>query len=892
MIEEGYEIFEWLEIDQDFCDKEYSVTCEASLAIGGTECFNTRGPCQDPANYDPVVPLTLRFCKSQSFLPDDFYYIPTLQQVTIGAGSINPIGVGANSSALGTRGGLSATLKDGPHTDKFVDPYLANRMSRDAGYIATERGTFWTKWRARNPYYVGREIRHCIGRVVGGVVTEVVKRTYFITEINGPNQAGDVTISARDLLSMVANEKAKAPFASNGKLLNDVDDSELVWTLDPVGIGDEEYPASGVVRKGSELCTFTRVGDVLTVVRARFNTTPEGSEAGAVVQLCLQYDSVEPMTPFLDFLNVYAGVPMTYLNTAQWLQEQTDYMPRRYSALITEPTGILDLINEMSYQMYFYPVWDDRNAQLKVRAIRPAQGDPIYELDDFANFNADSVSFRDLVDQQITQAWIFFGIINPAGNVNDQKNYAVREIIATDEGSEHKGRVEKIKQLFCRWISATNGAAAIDLGNKIVARYRRAPRQVTFSLSRKDSVLWLGDFARATHPNSVDVLGAQLPVNIQIMSAQEARAGHVFQYVGQEFAFEQPVDPNQRLIIINTDQENLNLRTLHDSMYAAPVGTETINVYIRSSVRIGGRGAADLELYAGESTYIERRSDGANFNQVLARQLYPVMRRDAVARTFVPRGTIQPFIADGITPNYEQQSDMWIVPCSVAFDTGLWPVGVVINIIQEAGSYVVGEQGYSSVHSELFKQPPFFSHQAQGDCILHASDGGHGLRIRHPVNWTNNGTIGGGGAGGFPGYCSAKQTTLATWYHFGTYPSASGAGFALQGALPTLLGREGVEMPQRTASGGAVDAAGSGSIVDRKMAAPNVRALRLTAGQAGGLAQPSGLPSVVDLGGNPFQPITFYPASYVGGLAGNAIIEGASLITWVLKGDVRGAEVA
>lgn len=563
-------------------------------------------------------------------------------------------------------------------------------------------------------------------------------------------------------------------------------------------------------------------------------------------------------------------------------------MPRLYSAVITEPTGILDLISEMAAQMYFYTVWDERSSKLKVRAIRPAIDETVHELDDFANLLVDSIQLRDLPEQLITQVWVYYGIINPAASSTDPKNYAVREIFMTDEGSSNKHGADKIKQIFCRWIIATNGAAAIDLGEKMIARYGAAPRQATFSLSEKNSSIWLGDFVRLNHRLSVDMTGAPLPLNMQIMSAQQSRAGVLFNYVCQEFVYEKPVYPNQRLIIINTDQENLNLRTLHDSMYAAPVGAETINVYIRSGVRIGGRGAADMELYAGESMYIERRADGANFNQVLARQLYPVMRRDATGRTFVPRGTVSPIFA----PRYEQQSDMWIVPCSVAFDTGLWPVGVVINIIQEAGSYVVGEQGFSSIHAELFKPPGFAP--AEGGCILHASDGGHALRIRHPVNWTNNGTIGGGGGGGLPALCNVKimNPFFGASYHFSTYPSASGAGFALHGALPTLLGREGVETPRRDASGGSASSAGSGAIVDRKLAYPNARALRLTAGQAGGLAQSSGFPSTEDLGGNPSHAIVTYLTDYEGGLAGNAIIEGASLITWINKGDVRGAEVA
>ena len=156
MIDETLEPFEWVEIDPAYCNKEYAVTCSASLATGGTECYNTRSSCQDSASFG-LAKLRLRFCKSQALLPQDGnYYIPSLVSVSVNGGSINPIGANSSSTALGTRGGISVQFQDHPHTDKLVDPYINNRMSRDANYSASERGTFWTKWRASNQNYFGR----------------------------------------------------------------------------------------------------------------------------------------------------------------------------------------------------------------------------------------------------------------------------------------------------------------------------------------------------------------------------------------------------------------------------------------------------------------------------------------------------------------------------------------------------------------------------------------------------------------------------------------------------------------------------------------------------------------------------------------------------------------
>lgn len=876
------EPFEWVEIDQDFCTHSYSAApCTATLDTGGTECFNTRKSCQDPANYDRGT-LTLRFCKSQAFLPDDGYYLPSLVSVSLSAGSINPVGAGGNSSALGTRGGISVEFADHPHTDKFVDPYRANRVSRDAGYIATERGTFWTKWRARNQYYVGRQIRHCTGFIRNGVVTDVVTRTYFITGFDGPDASGGVVIQGKDLLSQLTNEKVKAPFASKGKLLSDISESATSWTLDPVGIG-AEYPASGLVRVGSELCTFTRSGDVLTVVRARHTTTAASANAGTVVQLCLVYSAQAPMAILEDLLVNYAGIPSAYLDLAQWAQEQTDYMPRLYSAIITEPTGILDLISEMAGQMYFYTVWDERSSKLKVRAIRPAIDDTVHELDDFANLLVDSIQLRDLPEQLITQAWVYYGIINPAGSATDSKNYAAREILLTDEGAPDKHGADKIKQIFCRWID--EGGAAIELGEKMIARYGAAPRQATFSLAAKNADLWLGDFVRLNHRLSVDMTGAPLPINMQVMSAQQARAGVLFNYVCQEFVYEKQVDTTQKLLVISFDQNNLNLRDYYDSKIGVPpVSGDTITFTIRAGVVIGGRGAEDIEAYAG--TIASRRMNWVTVNKTLT----PVMNQDISARVYRARGA-----ASGVG-SFVMASDMWEVPCSVAFDTGLWPAGVTLRVVQEAGSSVLGEGGYASMHGG-------YVGSTAGLSI--ASDGGHALRIRHPVEWTNFGTIAGGGASGGAGVAIWSQSDrFTTYYFFELLPSGGGAGrystnepgvdeWSYSGGS---LGPVSMVV-RRQASEGSDIAGGSGAEADitvRYIPAgtftEHINTVRSTAGQGGAIAAGSGSSSLADVDSGGGR--THYPVTKARGRAGNAIIEGASLITWINKGDVRGAEVA
>src|SRR5690625_2769645 len=142
-----------VELDQDRCTRVYGVApCQAALGVTGErKCFNALAGCQDPANYNKGT-LTLRFTDARSTIPrDGTVYIPSLLSVQSRPMRIEP------SKGLGTRASVKIVLQDHPSDDHQVDPYVGERP-----YDPMTRGTFWTKWLARNPYYQNRPIQ--IGR--------------------------------------------------------------------------------------------------------------------------------------------------------------------------------------------------------------------------------------------------------------------------------------------------------------------------------------------------------------------------------------------------------------------------------------------------------------------------------------------------------------------------------------------------------------------------------------------------------------------------------------------------------------------------------------------------------------------------------------------------------
>jgi len=604
-IDDAREVMEWVEFDQDFCTRTFGTSpCTATLAMGGgQECFNTRQTCIDPANYNRGT-LTLKLYQPQSYKPLGANWLAMLRGISVSQSSINPIGADSSRSALGTRGGLTVTIQDMPDSDRVTDPYLANRISRIPTYDPEHLATFWTKWRARNPYYIGREMRYCTGLIEGGQLVDVEMRRFFITALSGPNADGKVQITARDIFSVYADKNIQIPPASKGKLLADFGTAATTFTLDPVGIG-AEYDASGWMCIGSEIFAFTRSGDVVTRGAQYGESVKADHQAGDSVQQCLNIVAKNPAQIMTTVVKDIGGIDAAYLDETQWAAEQVSYMPRVYSRMIAKPEGLETCLNSMSMSMYFYPMWNDRTGKIQMRAVRPADGDTIYQVDDFAVVEADSGQVSDAVDQLATQVHVYYGQRDPLKG-DEKENYAAREIFFTDEGSPDKNRTETIKTIFAKWIPRLSTVHAIDIGEKMTDRYSKIPRKFEFSApARAIGDMWVGDFVSGNIWANVDAFGTRLPLALQVMSATVSRARDLLKFSAQEFAFDRPIRINEKSLIIGVDTRNYNVYEEFVLVYGvAPAPTDKITLIIRAGVVVGSSSTSS------PSMTVDSRMDG------------------------------------------------------------------------------------------------------------------------------------------------------------------------------------------------------------------------------------------------------------------------------------------
>ena len=870
------ETFEWIEIEQAQCALDYSNNpCEAVLGTtGANKCFNTRETCQDPDNYDQSNTLTLRFCRNQGRIPGDAYYFPYLQSAKVSPARINAGGANRNSTALGTRASLSITLSDHPHTDRIVDPYQSER-----DYIASDLGTFWTKWKARNPYYIHSVIRHKSGYfdADGNIdVGTLITRTFFVADISGPTNANTVSITAKDVLSLAADEKAKAPQASKGKLFAAIDAVVTTATLTPLGIGNAEYPASGKIRINKEVMSFTRVSDVLTITRAQNNTTSAAHDTSDSVQLCLEYSSVLPADILEDLLTNYANIDPSYLDLAQWAAEAAFYLPRLYSTIITEPTGVTRLISEMCEQMYFTTFWDERESLLKMRALRPAQDETITSLNDDLHLLEDTVQWTDSTNDLITKVFVYYAQKDPTESQDDTSNYAAIDVIADlDAESDDKYGIEKIKVIKSRWMTATDGAAAIELGEKILERYNKVPKVCAFSVDAKDRDVWLADFVTIQNRNVVDFIGNTIPVPLQIISAQESQSGTTYSYSAIEYignAIE--ARPDEFTIDISADITNANLRDIFDSAYAVtPISGDKIRFTVRSGATIGGQ----VEVVPFFAADVITRTLGTTTDTVLGSYNAPYMQRQVITvnQSYVA-GDEYDDPSTGTPTGEYCLADLEERPVTIAVDTGLWPAGVELFLDVEAGGQILGEAGNGG-YCALTEVNPITTVIKN---YVRAGDGGHALEINHPITINNLGIIGGGGGGGeMSGFSSGNRIIV---------PGAGGAGYDNGFQMLTIDNYSGTiagsVLINQLAGLGDKENAGFRGLFKYGLSGNNTE---WSSGSGGNLAAVGATSSVFNTGLGDISP------NYnQNGRAGFAVASGANDITWIQKGDIRGAEFA
>lgn len=570
----------FIELDMDFCALRSGIGACTATETGDDKCYNTYSTCNDPANFDKTI-KTYRFCERNASIPVGINAIPLIKSVSFASQEITP------GKGLGVRGSVRVNFIDAPWPDTEIDPYWQERT-----YDTTNSGTFWGKFKARNPYYENRVLR-----VRRGYLTAVfdwsnfVDSVYVIDRLDGISKNDDVTVVAKDILKLADDKKALFPKPSNGRLSADISDTDTSFTLVPSGVG-AEYKTSGKLAISGEVVVYLRSGDTFTVTRGASNTTAEAHSADDTAQEVGIFDDEKIQDVIYELLTTYSGISTDYIDKDAWDDESTAYLAGVWNAEITEPTGINTLIGELTEQGLCRVWWDELEQQIPFRAVKPLP-DGLPVLTDESHFLSKTIDVKTDTTQRIATALIYFAQKKPTEKIDDLKNYELR--VATpdlDAISALQYGTNPFKKIYSRWFKKTSLGRVNALADSLIKTYRDAPRVIEFNLVPALQ-LKVGDLFIAETRKIQRVSGAIESVPFEVVYAQPTDNDDI-KYKAQEVSVNIPISNRYDIPIL--DDVDVNLYDYFVNEFGVPDQGITVNFEILEDVFITASSTSEYAI--------------------------------------------------------------------------------------------------------------------------------------------------------------------------------------------------------------------------------------------------------------------------------------------------------
>jgi len=532
------ETLQIVEIDIDSCSLSYGAgDCPAVLGVDSADkCYNTFATCPTSATQDAFVNTdkTLTFSKNQRTGIYGQIVWPALQSVSTNPTEITLGAVDDRLGSLGKRERVTVSFRDFKWGDQITDPYVTERAHD------TSQGTYFGKLRARFPYYYGRSLRVKNG-YVGDDIASMNTLHYIITEWVGPDADGNVQITAQDPLKLADEDLSQCPTPSNGRLDDDIDDIATTLTLTPATVGDE-YDASGKASIGSEIVSFTRSGDVVTLTGRGLDGT-EASSHGAddTFQQAYVVDGAKVYDVARELLRDFAGVDTAFIPYADWVTELDTWLASTVlTRTIPKPIGVAKLLGEIAqFGIIFW--WDKIAQEIKLKANRPVGlTETITPISDESNILEKTITSEDLHDQRLSQVWFYHGVIDYSKSTTNSENYK-NLYVAADLQAESANEYDqtRIKEIYQPWLGNDGiRSVASAVSQRLKNRYRDTPQRISFHADIKDrAALEVAELIEATTRVVQDVTGASSPTQMQVTKTQEIDPGHIVEVTAETYQF-------------------------------------------------------------------------------------------------------------------------------------------------------------------------------------------------------------------------------------------------------------------------------------------------------------------------------------------------------------------
>lgn len=360
----------------------------------------------------------------------------------------------------------------------------------------------------------------------------------------------------------------------------------------------DEARVSNVARWVSNFFTYgiaydSSDPDVFTVTRARYNTTAIAHKAEDLVQQCLIYTGEDPADIMYDLAVWYAGIPREFVSLPDWTAESAAYLGRVYTTCIAQPVGTKTLLQELVQQTASAMWWDEINQSLRWQVLRTISTDANTYTDDVLMEH--TLTSSEQPDTRVSQCYVFYGQRNPLEPLENETNYRSAQLqVAAQEQSDYGSAV--IKKIYSRWIPQFGATIAERITDIVLGRYKNPPRKFAFEVFRRTDGQRpsLGGGYNLESIMLQDDEGAADTVPIQVTRLYPKNEKFVVEAQEAIFESDAVIDLNDRVITIDANTYDFNLRTVHDTLYPEITDATgiTLTVQINSGVSVGSTNTA------------------------------------------------------------------------------------------------------------------------------------------------------------------------------------------------------------------------------------------------------------------------------------------------------------
>tara|TARA_R110000803_G_scaffold26670_6_gene62880 strand:- start:248 stop:3268 length:3021 start_codon:yes stop_codon:yes gene_type:complete len=553
---------QYVRLSLDFCDNAFgsnTFPSECTADAAAQPCFNTRETCQALQAYRLDSSGKRQYVFSQE-MGDRLTGVEKYSHSALISVSSAPTEI-VPTKGISLRSNVTIKLRDFMSTDTDTDDYAASRS-----YITTDQGSYFEKFLARNPHYVGRTVEVFDGYVAydGSIQAQDGKKKYIIDSMFLDNDV--LTIKCKDPMTLADELKAKVPVPSPFNLKSSLAHGTVNGVQLKIDGVDAtaaqvhaEYGLSGYVRIEKEILAYTRAEtddhlDFHNNGRESWGSHEllegETYEADEQVQKCVVFGtedgSGDPVTindVGFELLVNQAGIPAEACNNEaggiySWVDEKTDWLSSfRIDAILSEPKDINKQLSQLGSMVGVNFFYDDLTAKIIMKAEAPELDISGITLLTDDHIIEDSYKLIQSDKDRVSRVYYYYNIRDHTEDRDKPKNYKnlYVNIDADSEGVLEYG-IQSNKVIY-GW-GVTDTSTATSVSQRVLSRFKKAPITCTFKIDASLDQLHTGDHFYLSTRHITNIYGAQkLQTEMQVLSTKFDSKNQQFLVKAKQFRF-------------------------------------------------------------------------------------------------------------------------------------------------------------------------------------------------------------------------------------------------------------------------------------------------------------------------------------------------------------------